>query len=115
VSSNRIDLYNTAYAHYANDVEAAVRKETYGEDIGQSSWITAAEWLRFARRAALQEWWRVLHPGRRMLFTDAMAVTGLVSHEELATRSSIGGCVHLLSAERRLSGFSYLAAKPLPS
>jgi SAM-dependent methyltransferase len=89
VSSNRIDLYNTAYAHYANDVEAAVRKETYGEDIGQSSWITAAEWLRFARRAALQEWWRVLRPGGRMLFTDAM--------------------------ERRLSRFSYLAAKPLPS
>lgn len=267
-SSNRVDLYNTAYAHYADGVEAAVRKETYGEDIGQSSWITAAEWLRFARqlgitadsavlevgsgsggpavylagqlgcqvtgvdvnehgvrnakalansrglgqrvrfemadasrplplkadsfdavisndalchmvgrRAVLQEWWRVLRPGGRMLFTDAMVLTGLVSHEELAIRSSIGfylfvppgvneqlvrdagfellgtedvtssaadvaerwhaarachrealvplegevnfdglqrflACVHVLSAERRLSRFSYLAAKP---
>jgi len=53
VSSNRIDLYNTAYAHHANDVEAAVRKETYGEDIGQSSWTTAAEWLRFARQLGI--------------------------------------------------------------
>ena len=28
--------------------EAAVRQETYGEDIGQSSWMTVAEWRRFA-------------------------------------------------------------------
>ena len=33
---------------------------------------------------------RVLRPRGRMLFTDAMIVTGLVSQEELAVRSSIG-------------------------
>jgi SAM-dependent methyltransferase len=42
------------------------------------------------RLALLNEWYRILRPGGRALFTDAMVVTGPVSHEELATRSSIG-------------------------
>jgi cyclopropane fatty-acyl-phospholipid synthase-like methyltransferase len=266
--SNPVDLYNSSYAYYANEAEKAVRTETYGEDIGQSSWITAEEWLRFGRQlgvnseshvlevgsgsggpalylanhlgcrvtgidinehgirnanalartrgladrvrfelmdasqplpfeaetfdavisndaiihiagrlAVLQDWRRVLRRGGRLLFTDAMVVTGLISHEEVATRSSIGfyqlvppglneslvrqagfellstedvtssaadvaerwhaarvrhcealvslegetnfaglqrflASVHQLSAERRLSRFSYLATKP---
>jgi SAM-dependent methyltransferase len=38
----------------------------------------------------LRDWHRVLRPGGRALFTDAMVLTGIVSHEELATRSSVG-------------------------
>ena len=41
------------------------------------------------RLAALRDWHRVLRPAAA-LFTDAMVITGAVSHEELATRSSIG-------------------------
>jgi SAM-dependent methyltransferase len=36
------------------------------------------------------EWRRVLRPGGRMLYTDPVVVSGLVSKEELATRSSTG-------------------------
>jgi len=166
---------------FAGDAELAVRRETYGEDLGQSSWLTAQEWLQFAnqlgvtavtdilevgsgsggpavylaanrgcrvtgvdinkhgvqnskilaearglserahfeavdaskplpfpgesfdvivsndamchianRAEVLRDWFRVLRPGGRALFTDAMVVTGPVSHEEIATRSSIG-------------------------
>ncbi len=42
------------------------------------------------RLRTLQEWHRVLRPNGRMLFTDAMVVTGILSNEEIATRSSIG-------------------------
>jgi len=42
------------------------------------------------RRNALKEWFRVLKPGGRMLFTDAMVITGPITNEQLATRSSIG-------------------------
>jgi SAM-dependent methyltransferase len=176
-----VDLYDNVYGDYQSDAETAVRRATYGEDIGQSSWMTADEWLGFAdllrlgpeshvlevgsgsggpavylaemrkcrvtgvdinangirnaerlasarqlggrvtfraidasqplpfaegsfdavvsndamchipnRLDVLSDWRRVLRSGGRMLFTDAMVVTGLVSHDELATRSSIG-------------------------
>ncbi len=42
----KVDLYNTYYDKFAADVQASVRAETYGEDIGQSSWMTAEE-LRY--------------------------------------------------------------------
>lgn len=42
------------------------------------------------RRAVLREWHRVLRPGRRAVCTDPVVVTGPVSNDELALRSSIG-------------------------
>ena len=38
--SKRIDLYNSTYSNFSDQVMAAIRHETYGEDIGQNSWIT---------------------------------------------------------------------------
>lgn len=204
--SSSIDLYDNVYADFGSDAEAAVRRATYGEDIGQSSWMTAAAWLRFAdqlhvgteshvlevgsgsggpavylaamrgcrvtgvdinehgvhtgerlaakrslsdrvrfhkvdaakplpftaatfeavisndamchianRLDVLRDWYRVLRPGGRILFTDAMIVSGLVSHEELAIRSSIGFYVFLPPGENeRLitqSGFRLLCSE----
>ncbi len=42
------------------------------------------------RRLVLQEWHRVLKPTGRILFTDPIVVTGFLSNEEIAIRSSIG-------------------------
>ncbi len=179
--SEQVDLYTTTYASFESEVREAVRRETYGEDIGQSSWLTADEyrtwfqWLDLdatrhvlevasgsggpalfmaretgcritgvdinssgiatandlARAAGLEsrttfreadarqsldfpdgafdvivcidsiihipgrprlfaDWYRLLRPGGRILYTDTVVVTGLVSNEELAVRSSIG-------------------------
>ena len=178
--SNQVDLYNSTYGNFQEQVLAAVRGETYGEDIGQNSWITTDEydtfysWLNLSpgdsvleiasgsggpslylakkfgcriigldineegvrtanqqaldaeisnaefkladvnqrlpfddqafdavmcmdsmnhfrdRLGYLQEWHRVLKPGKRALFTDPVVITGPVSNEELAARSNIG-------------------------
>ena len=42
------------------------------------------------RLAVLREFHRILKPGGHLLFTDALVLTGIISDEELAVRSSIG-------------------------
>ena len=206
--TDAVDLYNNAYANFASDAEAAVRRETYGEDLGQTSWMTVQEWVGIAdqlgvraksellevgsgsggpavylaftrgcrvtgvdinehgvrngrelaeargiadradflvwdanqplpfpdrrfdavvandaichireRLPLLHEWYRILRPGGRALFTDAMVVTGLVSQEELATRSSIGFYLFVpLGENERLlqaAGFAVLGVQDL--
>jgi len=177
----KIDLYNSSYANYALDAYSEIRLETYGEDFGQTSWVTTAEsheipkllqlsssssvleigcgsggyavdlakrigcqvlgldrnadGIRNAKALAekdklgarvkfdqcdvsqrlpvednafdaiysndvlchvprrsqvLSDLRRVLKPGGRLLFSDALIIGGLLSHEEIATRSSIG-------------------------
>jgi cyclopropane fatty-acyl-phospholipid synthase-like methyltransferase len=178
--SNQVDLYNSTYGNFKEQVLAAIRQETYGTDIGQNSWITTDEydtfyqWLNLSagdhvleiasgsggpalylaekfhcritgldineegiktanqhalesgitnasfqlvdvdqrlsfddetfdavmctdsmnhfrnRLSYFREWRRVLKTGNRAVFTDPVVITGPVSNEELAARSSIG-------------------------
>src|SRR5256885_8331260 len=43
-----IYLFDSTYRNFSVDVLAAVRREAFGEDFGQTSWTTAAEYERFA-------------------------------------------------------------------
>ena len=38
-----VDLYNSSYGNYALAAYSEIRFETYGEDYGQTSWVTTAE------------------------------------------------------------------------
>lgn len=179
--TKRIDLFDSTYSHFTEQILQSIRKETFGRDIGQNSWTTIEEYDRFiswpdlrperhllevaggsggpARYVAdkmlcrvkgidaneagvatanlnvansnqadritfkvadanfrlpfednsfdavlcidsmnhfpdrlqmFQEWRRVLRPGRRAVFTDPVVITGPVTNDELALRSSIG-------------------------
>jgi ubiquinone/menaquinone biosynthesis C-methylase UbiE len=183
--SQKVDLYDSAYGNFESDAYRLVRVETYGEDFGQTSWVTTEEsneiphlldlrpnssvlevgcgsggyalhlaqkvgcrlegldmnaaGVRNANQLALTrgfasqahfehcdvsknlpfddktfdavfsndvlchvqgrpevlgEMFRVLKSGGRMLFSDALVVGGMLSHEEIATRSSIGFYVY---------------------
>ena len=39
----KVDLYDNAYGNYESDTYRQVRIETYGEDFGQTSWVTTEE------------------------------------------------------------------------
>jgi SAM-dependent methyltransferase len=54
------DYYHQHYGAFAEDVYAAVRRDTFGDDFGQNSWHTAAEFDRFLA-------WFDLDPNARVL------------------------------------------------
>ena len=45
--TQRVDLFDSTYGHFTQDVLAAIRRETFGQDIGQNSWLTVEEYDRF--------------------------------------------------------------------
>jgi SAM-dependent methyltransferase len=49
-----VELYNKHYGNIGAEAEIAVRRETWDEDVGQSSWITVAEAREWFRRLELR-------------------------------------------------------------
>jgi ubiquinone/menaquinone biosynthesis C-methylase UbiE len=45
----RVDLYNTAYGNAEIEVYSEVRRETYGRDLGQTSWTSLEEFAEIPR------------------------------------------------------------------
>lgn len=43
----RSDFYDARYRTVSDDVRTAVRREVFGEDIGQASWLTVDEYRAF--------------------------------------------------------------------
>jgi cyclopropane fatty-acyl-phospholipid synthase-like methyltransferase len=58
--AKQVDLYNSTYGNFQEQVLAEIRQETYGEDIGQNSWITTDEYDTFYN-------WLNLSPGDHVL------------------------------------------------
>jgi len=41
--NSNVDLYDSSYSNYALETYSEIRRETYGEDYGQTSWVSTAE------------------------------------------------------------------------
>jgi ubiquinone/menaquinone biosynthesis C-methylase UbiE len=52
--------YNANYGNFQTDLYAQIRREAFGEDIGQNSWLTSDEQDKFLE-------WLDLSPGKRLL------------------------------------------------
>ena len=87
--SSQVDLYGAAYRGLANALYADVRREAFGEDIGQTGWLTAEEqdlfisWLELSPSSYLLD--VACGSGRptlRIAEKTGCRVTGLDLHEE---------------------------------
>ena len=58
--SKQVDLFNSNYGNFNETVLAEIRQDTFGEDIGQTSWITVDEYEKFYS-------WLELFPGEHIL------------------------------------------------
>jgi cyclopropane fatty-acyl-phospholipid synthase-like methyltransferase len=102
----KVDLYNNSYGNPAADVYREVRLETYGEDFGQTSWMTLDEFDEIAVRLGLDPSSNVLEIGSglggcavHLAATVGCHVTGLDMNEggvrnanELARARGIESC-----------------------
>jgi SAM-dependent methyltransferase len=80
-------FYDAAYGRFADEISAAIRREAFGEDIGQNSWLTADEQRTFCQWLGLDSSSELLEigsgSGGPALFTAAMTgcrVTGVDIH-----------------------------------
>ena len=48
-----VNFYDSQYGHLTASVQTDIRRETYGEDLGQASWITLREALEWFQRLGL--------------------------------------------------------------
>jgi SAM-dependent methyltransferase len=59
----KVDLYNTAYGNSETEVYSGLRRETYGIELGQTSWMNSAEVAEIPRRLKLRAASKVLEIG----------------------------------------------------
>jgi ubiquinone/menaquinone biosynthesis C-methylase UbiE len=59
----KVDLYNTSYGNSEIEVYSELRRETYGVDLGQTSWMNAAELAEIPRLLKINASSKVLEIG----------------------------------------------------
>ncbi|MFW6192958.1 MAG: class I SAM-dependent methyltransferase [Gemmatimonadota bacterium] len=88
-SDETVDLYGTSYGAFATELYAEVRREAFGEDLGQNGWLTAEEQDLFLEWLALDAGDRLLDvacgsggPTLRIARRTGATVVGLDVHEQ---------------------------------
>jgi ubiquinone/menaquinone biosynthesis C-methylase UbiE len=111
--------YDTNYGHFDTELYSEIRREAFGEDIGQNSWLTADEQDRFLSWLGLSPGKTLLDvgcgaggPALRIAVKTGASVIGIDVHEQaIATGNA-------LAEQRGLSQAAEFrvvdAARPLP-
>jgi cyclopropane fatty-acyl-phospholipid synthase-like methyltransferase len=96
--------YDSNYDNFKNKLYEEVRREAFGEDIGQNSWLTAAELDGFLRRLALASGNSLLDvgcgaggPALRIAALTGCSVVGIDAHAQAVATANE------LAAERGLA------------
>ncbi len=111
--------YDSNYGNFQSEVYAQIRREAFGEDIGQNSWHTADEQDRFLGWLELSAGKSVLDvgcgaggPALRMAATTGCSIVGVDVHESAVTTANA------MAAQRGLAGRAEFrrtdATGPLP-
>lgn len=84
-----VGLYDASYGGFADDVYAQVRREAYGDEVGQASWLTREELDRFASELGLDGSSRLLEvasgsggPALHLAQSTGCEVVGIDFNEE---------------------------------
>lgn len=115
----KVELFYDTYKNYSQDLYEEIRKETYGEDIGQTSWLTADEYRSFFPLLNLSHEKNVLEvasgsggPAVFMVKETACTLTGIDINEngvtnakKLATKNGVSDKMKFIVAD---------ASSPLP-
>jgi 2-polyprenyl-3-methyl-5-hydroxy-6-metoxy-1,4-benzoquinol methylase len=118
-ADSRVRHYDANYGNFQTELYAEIRREAFGEDIGQSSWLTADEQDRFLGPLELSHGKRLLDvacgsggPALRIATKTGCSVVGIDMHEDaVSTANSLAAHDGLSDrAEFRVAN----AAEPLP-
>src|SRR5580700_2569329 len=87
--------YNANYGNFQTELYAQIRREAFGEDIGQNSWLTADEQDRFLSWLDLSPVNTLLDvacgaggPALRIATSTGCSVVGIDVHEQAVTTAS---------------------------
>jgi SAM-dependent methyltransferase len=118
-SASGSEFYDTAYGSFADQRNASIRSEAFGEEIGQNSWLTADEHRRFFARLDLGASSDVLEvasgsggPALFMARETGCRVTGVDLHDAGIAAADAAAAQQGLSARARFVRGD--AREPLP-
>ena len=115
--ANQVELFYDTYKNYAEALYKEIREETHGEDIGQTSWLTADEYRAFFKLLNLKASDQVLEvasgsggpavfmvkeTGCRMTGID-ININGIQNAADLAAQSGLENKMNFLLADASLS------------
>ncbi len=111
--------YDANYGRFSSDLYATIRREAFGEDIGQNSWLTSDEHDLFIEWMSLTKDSRVLdvacgsgHTTLRIASRTGCSVDGVDIHENAIAEARSAAEQGGLSARARFQVHD--ASKPLP-